>query len=128
MMLTVLTSSVTAFVFTICLLYTLGDYQAALSSPTGLPIIEVIYAATKSVAATDTLMSMTFVVIVIGNFSNMASVSRLAWAFARDGGLPYSNFFSYVSSLTFFLDALNSSTGPSDTQDPTKCACFSLYL
>jgi choline transport protein len=98
MMLTVLTSSITTFVFTICLLYTLGDYQAALSSPTGLPIIQVIYGATKSVAATNTLMSMILIVFVIGNFSNLASLSRLAWAFARDGGLPYSDFFSYVSS------------------------------
>jgi choline transport protein len=98
MMLTVLTSSVTAFAFTICLLYTLGDYKEALASPTGLPIIQVIYGATKSVAATNALMSMILLVFVIANFSNLASVSRLAWAFARDGGLPYSDFFSYVSS------------------------------
>jgi choline transport protein len=103
MMLTVLTSSITTFAFTICLLYTLGDYQAALSSPTGLPIIQVIYTATKSVAATNALMSMIFIIFVIGNFSNLASLSRLAWAFARDGGLPYSDFFSYVSSLSLWF-------------------------
>jgi choline transport protein len=97
MILTVLTNSIVAFAFTICLLYCLGDYQAALSSPTGLPIIEVIHQATKSVAATNALMSFIVIVVVVGNFSNMASVSRLAWAFARDRGLPFSDFFAYVS-------------------------------
>ena len=97
MLYTVLINCVTTFAFTLILLYCLGDYQAALESPTGLPIIQVFYGATKSVSATNTLMAMILVVISVGNFSNMASVSRLAWAFARDGGLPYSKFFSYVS-------------------------------
>jgi len=29
-------------------------------------------------------------------FGSLASVSRLVWAFARDGGLPFSKFFVYV--------------------------------
>jgi choline transport protein len=95
---TVLTNSIVAFAFTIVLLYCLGNYQDALDSPTGLPIIEVFYGATKSIDATNTLTAMIFIVTAIGNFSNMASVSRLAWAFARDGGLPFSRIFSYVST------------------------------
>jgi choline transport protein len=98
LILTVLANSIVSFAFTIVLLYCLGNYQDALNSPTGLPIIEVIYGATKSVPATNTLMAMILIVTVIGNFSNMASVSRLAWAFARDGGLPFSETFSYVSA------------------------------
>jgi choline transport protein len=105
MIYTVIVNTITSFAFTLVILYGLGDYQTALQSPTGLPIIQVIYGATKSIAATNTLMSMILIVIVVGNFSNMASVSRLAWAFARDGGLPFSTFFAYVSplSICFFL-------------------------
>jgi choline transport protein len=102
--LTVLTNSAVSFIFTIVLLYYLGDYNAALQSPTGLPIIQVFYGATKSVGGTNVLMTMILVVVAIGNFSNMASVSRLAWAFARDGGLFYHEFFSYVSFM-YFLHA-----------------------
>ena len=35
-------------------------------------------------------------VFTISLLNIFASVSRLVWAFARDKGLPFSNFFSYV--------------------------------
>jgi choline transport protein len=129
MLYTVLANSVTAFGFTICLLYCLGDYNAALETPTGLPIIQVFYGATKSVPATNTLMSFILIVTAVGNFSNVASVSRLAWAFARDGGLPFSSFFSHVSSPTIMVypKELISPKGSPNAEDPCKRPCFGFH-
>jgi amino acid transporter len=86
-----------AFAFIICLLFTLGDLDAALATPTGYPIIEVLSQATKSNAATTALMSFIVFTGLVALFSTLASVSRLVWAFARDDGLPFSSFFSQVS-------------------------------
>lgn len=104
MILTVVINGVFAFGFIVALLYCIGDLDTVLASPTGLPIIEVFYLATKSKAATNVLMVMILSVSAIGNFGIFASVSRLIWAFARDRGLPYSDFFSYVSEHASILD------------------------
>jgi amino acid transporter len=96
MIYTVVINAVFCWAFVIVVLYTIGDYNAVLNSPTGLPIIQVIYQATNSRAATNTLMSFLLIISTIGNFSIIASVSRLIWAFARDKGLPYSEYFAYV--------------------------------
>src|SRR5436309_3144566 len=98
MVLTVVINTVFAFSFILCLLYCIGDPETVLSLP-GLPILTVFYEATKNVAATNILMTLIVIVSCVGNFSIFASVSRLTWAFARDRGLPFSEFFSYVSNI-----------------------------
>lgn len=85
------------FGFVICLMFTIGDLTLVTNSNTGLPMIEVYYLATNSVAATNILIIAIFLIIVIGIFNAFASVSRLTWAFARDNGLPFSKFFAKVS-------------------------------
>ena len=97
MIMTVVINTVIAWGFIICLLYCLGDLETVSSSNTGYPIIEVYYLATKSKAGTNIMMVMLLIVIAISCFSIFASVSRLVWAFARDQGMPYSDFFAYVS-------------------------------
>jgi choline transport protein len=94
---TVVVNAVFCWAFSICILYYLGDYTKVLESPTGLPFIEVLYEATNSKPATNALVVLLLLVCIVGNFSIIASVSRLIWAFARDKGLPYSDFFAYVS-------------------------------
>jgi choline transport protein len=104
MFLSVAMNALFAFAFIVVLLYCLGNYNAVLNSPTGLPIIEVYYEATKSTAATNVFMTMIYIGSMIGNFNVIASVSRLTWAFARDRGLPFSEFFSYVSFSHLNID------------------------
>lgn len=82
--------------YIICLLFTIGDLDTVANSPTRLPIIEVFYAATKSHAATNVFVCMHGAIFSISLFNIFASVSRLTWSFAKDKGLPFSNFFSYV--------------------------------
>lgn len=97
MILTVVINAIFAFAFIICLLFTVGDLETVLASPTGYPIIEVYYQATQSRAGTNAMMVMIIIVVLVSCFSNLASVSRLTWAFAKDHGLPFANYFAYVS-------------------------------
>jgi choline transport protein len=85
-----------AFAFVIVLLFCVGDYMAALSSPTGYPIIQIFYQATGSARAATAMQCGIVAVGFISSLGVVASVSRLTWAFARDGGLPFSPFFAHV--------------------------------
>jgi choline transport protein len=87
-----------AFVFVVVLLFCIGNVQDALNSSTGFPIIQIFYSATGSVRATTAMMSLVIVIGLTSSIGVVASVSRLTWAFARDGGLPFSNFFAQVST------------------------------
>jgi choline transport protein len=89
-------NAIMQYAFAICLLFTIGDIDKVTNTKTGLPLIEVYYLATKSKAATNVLVVATSFVITIAIFNNYASVSRLAWAFARDNGMPFANVFSQV--------------------------------
>ena len=95
----VIINGILAFGFMIGLLFTMGNLENALTTETGYPIIEVFYQATHSIGATNTLMSLILITAFVAFFGAMASVSRLVWAFARDHGLPYSDFFTHVSSI-----------------------------
>lgn len=85
------------FGFIVCLLFTIGDINQVENTPTGLPLIEVFYQATKSKTATNFLAAMPAIVLSFAMFNSFASVSRLIWTFAKDNGLPFSRQFAYVS-------------------------------
>jgi amino acid transporter len=85
------------FAFVICLLFTIGDVDRVISTPTGVPLIEVYYQATNSKGATTFLVLMPILIIMLAMFNVYASTSRLVWAFSKDKGLPFSKFFSTVS-------------------------------
>jgi choline transport protein len=99
---TVVSNTVLLFAFVITLLYTIGDLDTVLGDTTGLPIIQVYYQATKSKAATNVLVVMLAVILFSCLCNTLASVSRLTWAFARDRGLPFSEFFKVVSNDDLF--------------------------
>ena len=85
------------FAFIICLLFTIGNVNQVASTPTGVPLIEVFYQATKSKSATNFLVAMPAIVLLFSLFNSFASASRLIWTFAKDKGLPFSRQFAYVS-------------------------------
>jgi choline transport protein len=86
------------FLFIVTLLFTIGDVDKVTNTPTGLPLIEVLYEATKSKNATNFLVSMPAVILFFTQFNVLASTSRLIWTFAKDNGLPFSRQFATVSS------------------------------
>jgi choline transport protein len=93
-----------ALAMMITILFCLGPLDGALTAPTnGYPIIEVLYVATKSRAAATVIMSLIICCGVTALFNGLASTTRLTWAFARDHGLPFSGYFSYVSARPMFL-------------------------
>lgn len=91
-----------AFGSLLTILYTMGDLAAALTTPTGWPILEIYFQATNSYVGTSCLAAITFVIGFVAFFGALASTSRLVWAFARDNGLPGSRYFSHVSSTMTF--------------------------
>lgn len=91
-----LINGVLAFSYLVAILYCMGDYTEAVTSATGYPIITIAYQATGSKAATFVLMALGMLPGWIALFNGLASVTRLTWAFARDNGLPFSDFFAFV--------------------------------
>lgn len=107
MILSVLINGMQAFIMVIVLLLCIGDPVAALETPTGYPIIEILRQATGSKAGATVLMVMLSWNGLVALFSSLASVSRLTWAFARDRGLPFPDFFGRVHpTLRIPLNAL----------------------
>lgn len=96
MMWTVIANGGMGLIMLVTFLYTMGDVDAALASPTGYPIIEVFRNATGSNSGATALTSVLVVLGVAGNLTNMAGGSRQMFAFARDKGLPAHRWVSRV--------------------------------
>lgn len=96
MVATALTNYIAGFIMLVTLVFCIGDLDAALESPTQQPYVEILLNATQSKAATLTLVSIIFVLLVACAVNNVTSSSRQLWSFARDGGLPFSHWLAYV--------------------------------
>lgn len=96
MVLSVLINGVMTFITVIILLYCIGDPVKALTTPTGYPVIEILREATGSNVGATVLILMLSWDGLVALFSSTASISRLTWAFARDRGLPFPDFFGRV--------------------------------
>jgi choline transport protein len=95
---TIIINGALAFGFVLVLLFCIGNVSSALNTNTGFPVIEIFYQATSSKSAATVMMASITTIGLASNIGVVASVSRLTWAFARDGGLPYSEFFAHVDS------------------------------
>ncbi|KAK4966989.1 hypothetical protein LTR66_012008 [Elasticomyces elasticus] len=88
--------AVTGFIFLIAACFCIGDIAAVATSTTGVPIIQIFYDSTQSVAGASCL-SMLLIVIDIACANAMtAEGGRAVYAFARDRGLPFSDLWSKV--------------------------------
>ena len=88
--------AITGFIFLISAFFCIGDLEATATTPTGVPLIQIFYDSTGSVAGATVLASLIAVIVLVCANSLMAEGSRALWAFARDHGLPFSGFFSKV--------------------------------
>lgn len=128
MMWAVVLNTVMALGFLITLLFCIGDVEAAITTPTGFPTIQILYQATGSKAGATIIECMILLSTMIALFGVFASVSRLTWAFARDNGLPFSDFFAHVSSVpnkheisgNYTILTSLSVPGPPNTTHPTE--------
>ncbi|CAK3807035.1 Choline transport [Lecanosticta acicola] len=85
----------TGFIFLSCLLFVAGDINQVISSSAG-PLNQIIFNATGSKAGTVCLLMFPLICMVFATTSIMTTSSRMTYAFARDGGLPFSRFFARV--------------------------------
>lgn len=91
-------NGVLGFGFLIALLYSCGNLDTTLQTPTGYPIIQIFYAATGSNAATTAMICGIVASAIAAVLALLASASRTTWAFARDNGLPFSGWLQQVHS------------------------------
>ncbi|KAL8704261.1 MAG: hypothetical protein Q9201_002570 [Fulgogasparrea decipioides] len=85
------------FIMAVTMCYTLGDLSEIVDTSTGYPFIQVFYNATQSYAATNVMVTIMIVTLTACCISVVATSSRQLWSFARDKGIPLSNWFAYVS-------------------------------
>jgi choline transport protein len=94
---TIMVNGVMGLALLIAVLFCLGDLDAALNTPTGIPFIEILNQATNSKAGATVLASLVLFLFTAGSSGTMATASRLLWSFARDNGVPFSAYIKRVS-------------------------------
>ncbi|RHZ65337.1 GABA permease GabA [Aspergillus thermomutatus] len=87
--------TVTGTIFLIVLLFVAGNIDDVISSAAG-PLLQILKNATNSNAGAICLLMFPLVCMLFATISIMTTSSRMIFAFARDGGLPASPFFSKV--------------------------------
>jgi choline transport protein len=100
MIATAVVNGTLGFVMIITLCFCLGDVNVVLNSPVGImgyPFIEVFNQGVQSTAGATVMTSIVIVLALFGCITNIATASRQLFAFARDKGVPFSEFFAYVS-------------------------------
>lgn len=100
MLTTLATNGLLGFAMLITLVYTVGDVESVVSTPTGYPFIQVFANGTGSIGGATGMTAVLIILSLFGALTNVASASRQLFAFARDQGVPFSNFFAYVSILS----------------------------
>lgn len=96
---TIIINGVLSYAIILVLLFTMGDPTEVLQS--AYPIIPICFNAAGSKAGTAMvvgLLVVTFCVVA----ASLASVSRITWAWARDGALP--SWFAKVISLVLLVN------------------------
>ncbi|KAJ9652941.1 hypothetical protein H2198_007850 [Neophaeococcomyces mojaviensis] len=86
-----------AFVMGVTLIFTLGDIDSILSTPTYQPFIQVFFNATQSYGGTNAMVAIVIILLTACCISEVATASRQIWSFARDRGLPGSAWLAQVS-------------------------------
>ena len=79
-----------------CISDIVGDVATVLATPTGYPFIQVFYNATRSKGGATAMTSIMIVLSTANGMTNMATASRQLFAFARDRGVPFSDWFQKV--------------------------------
>ena len=85
-----------AFVMGITLIFTLGDIDNLLATVTRQPFIQQIYNATGSLGGTNAMVAIHIVLLAASCTTEVATSSRQLWSFARDRGVPGSNWIAKV--------------------------------
>ena len=96
MMSTVLTGMVTCIPYSITILFCTTDINAVASS--SIPIYTAYLQATSSSPVATLFTAWVIFFYCAAEFSCILTAGRLAYTFARAGGLPYSSFFVKITN------------------------------
>ncbi|CAG8958572.1 hypothetical protein HYFRA_00009889 [Hymenoscyphus fraxineus] len=92
-------SGTLGWLLTVTLCFCIGDLDSVLASPTGMPAAQ-IFLDTAGRLGGSAMWFWVVLVQVFTGLSAMLACSRMAYAFARDGALPFSRFFTLISPQT----------------------------
>lgn len=95
MMITWVFNYVTIFIALITISYHMPDIDLALADATRFPVIFVLKQS-MSLPWLNVVLVLILLLLILSLFSYLASVTRDLFAFARDQGLPFSNWISKV--------------------------------
>jgi choline transport protein len=109
MVLAVIIGASSSFVFLIIILFCIKNVDTVISSPAGA-LIEAIYQGTSSKAGAACLTMFPIISMAFAAQGIMTASSRMSYAFARDGGLPFSRFFSRMHPSGVPINAVLLST------------------
>ncbi|KAF7595801.1 hypothetical protein BBP40_004613 [Aspergillus hancockii] len=84
---------VTGLTYLLSLMFSVQDWSSLADSQTGLPLAEIFRQATQSRGGAFALVFLLWVAIGPCMIGSQLSTGRMFWAFARDGGLPFSQTF-----------------------------------
>jgi len=120
MMWTFLLNALLGFIITIAFIFSIPSISDCLNDPSGFPLI---YVLNLSLSPTGTLgmFILSLILLMLGNISYQASTARQTFAFARDGGLPFSGWIGRIDGragipvnaillsavITFLLSLIN---------------------
>lgn len=95
--LAVVCGAITGFLFMLVCLFCIQNLDQVLDGPTGLPFMELVE-QTIGLEGGAALLAL-FIFNGIGQGVSIATTgSRLTWGFARDNGIPFSQYFSHVDT------------------------------
>jgi choline transport protein len=92
----VLIGTGTGFIFLMTLLFVSGGVTKDIIESTSGPLLFILENATKSRAGATCLLMFPLGCILFAEIAIMTTSSRMTYAFARDGGVPWSKFFAKV--------------------------------
>jgi choline transport protein len=87
---------VLGFLMLIAFVAVVGNVDEVLATKTGSPYIQVIWNATQSRTATMVMVAFVVFFFIFSAVNQNTTSSRQLYAFALDGGLPFSRWISHV--------------------------------
>ncbi|KAJ5469575.1 hypothetical protein N7539_009193 [Penicillium diatomitis] len=87
--------TVTGTIFLVVLLFVAGNIDDIIASAAG-PLLAILKNATQNNAGAICLLIFPLVCMLFATTAIMTTSCRMCYAFARDGGLPFSRFFAKV--------------------------------
>ena len=96
-MLSVLINGVLGFAFLVAMVFCLGDIEKVTSTPpTQYPFMAIFAQAVGSSSGGAGMIAVILFMYVCTTTTVLAASSRMTWSFARDQGLPFSQYLSRV--------------------------------